>query len=248
MLPITYIARGELTSPKFGTAFALGCGGEVTQEVDMPEGPTAFFGSPKHFQVVEHAKEHGLDFYYGDHAYFQRGRYYRVTKNALQHTGEGLSDGSRFRRLGVRVLPWKASSARGPDILLCPNSDKFFSFFGTTKDLWVRETVAELRKYTDRPIKVKMKSDPRALHLYFPSVWAIIVYTSNCAIDAAVHGLPSFTTKQCAGSIIGSSDLSLVENPLMPDRQNPFNVLADSQWTLDEIREGDCWKVIGDNQ
>lgn len=241
--PVTYLAPSEVTSPKFALAFAEGCDGDLYDEAKIPTGPFAMFGSPMYIDFVFHARRKKLNFYYGDHAYFGRYVYYRITKNALQHTGEGNATSKRFERLGLKVSPW--AKGRGGDILLCPNSSMFYTFWGTTQSDWINQVVKELREHTDRPIKIKQKTDPRPLKEYLKTTWAVVVYTSNCAIDAALVGIPSFATEQCAGSILGSSNLSLIETPLIPDnREQVFYNLADNQWRLDEIRDGAAWRHL----
>ncbi len=38
--------------------------------------------------------------------------------------------------------------------------------------------------------------------------------------------------------------LSTIEEPLMPDREDWLNVVADQLWTLDEFRDGVAWKAL----
>lgn len=242
-IPVTYIAQDEVTSPKFGLAFAEGCDGPVFDEFKLPTGDFAMFGSPQYIDLVFHARRNNLNFYYGDHAYFKRFLYYRCTKNALQHSGDGNEDPTRFNKLGVPILDWKQK--RGDKILLCPNSEMFYTFWSTTQKDWLDSTIEELRKYTDRPIIMKQKTDSKKLEHYFPQTWAVVVYTSNSAVDAAMAGIPAFATEQCAGLLVGSKDLSLIENPPMPDdRERVAAVLANNQWTLEELRRGDCWEIV----
>lgn len=243
--PTTYIVKDELSSPRFGKAFADGCDGGTMTFDQEPFGDIALFGTIQYKHLLDQAKKNGYTYYYGDHSYFdrQRSKQYRVTKNALQHTGEGTTDGKRFRVMRLDILDWKQK--RGEWITLCPNSERYMNWFGLTVDGWVEETTETLRLYTDRPIYVTKKHDKIPFQGHFKRTHAFVTYKSAAVINAAIHGIPGFATGLCAGNNICSDDLSLIETPPMSDdRERFFGVLADNQWTLDELRSGMAWKKL----
>ena len=109
MIPNIYINPNELTSPKFAEAFADGCGAEhefIKPGIYKP-GAWAGFGSPYYWSSLEQAQEQGYDWYYGDHAYFGRGVFYRVTKNAYQYYGHSDPDYERLKPFFEAVKPWR---------------------------------------------------------------------------------------------------------------------------------------------
>ena len=93
----------ELTSPKFCEAFAQGCGGEVSDTYQG--GDWSGFASPDNWDDVQRARQDGFNFYYGDHGYFGRRQFYRITKNDYQHNGDGHSDCSRLAYFGIDIKP-----------------------------------------------------------------------------------------------------------------------------------------------
>lgn len=239
MKPFIYIADNELTSPKFGEAFAAGSGGKYRDQYEP--GPWAGFGSPQVWDSLTRAIKEGQDFYYGDHAYFGRGKFYRITKNAFQHTGIGEPDLERIRPFHRRAKPWRKG---GGHIVVCPQSENHHERFGEPN--WLDRVMHSLSLYTDRPIIVRRKKDTRSLIADLQNAHAVVVHSSNAAVEAILNGVPAFCTGQCAASILSLSDVSYIENPYYPevDRMAWAGTLAANQWTLDEIRRGVAWKHL----
>jgi hypothetical protein len=252
-LPTSYISRapnGRLgTSPHFCKAFAEGCGGGTTEDGRLIPGPVALFGSPLLWDQLMQAIAEGRDWYYGDHGYFRRGKCYRVTRNAYQHTGlqEGRIDRSRFEECNVEIEPWQTG---GVHILVCPPDQPFSMLHRFNSAAWLGHVLEELSYYTSRPINVRSRSASKSSRLEedLRGAHALVTYTSNAAVEAVCAGVPVFCTGPCAGSAMGLRDLSQIEKPRRPHmktRRRWAEVLAANQWTLDEMREGKCWEAIG---
>lgn len=243
--PTTYIVEGMTTSLKFGRAFATGCGGKTDNSTILRRTDVALFGDPRHWPLLQAAIEQGRNWYYGDHAYFRRRQYFRITKNAYQHDCVGEATPKRFERLNWTIKPWQT----GKKILICPQHERFFALHGLNKQQWVNNTISELKKYTNRPIEVRDKRGGNNTEQEFDgalhNVHAVVVYTSVAGMQAALAGVPCFATHDCVSSKFGSMDLSKIESPIKPDNREQLAwVLADNQWTLSEIARGDAWEKL----
>lgn len=245
MLPVSYYNPEEFTSPKFAYAFAKGCGGTMTDETELFPGPVALFGSPSRWPVLRHAQAEGRDWYYGDHAYIGRGKYYRITKNAYQHDGRGNAPSDRFRVFRRSIQAWRKD---GKHILICPNSAIYFQLHGLDVDVWLHEVTETLRQYTDRPIRVRWKTQRAEIPIDQDLVraWAVVVFSSAAALDALIAGVPIFTLAPFAASVrMGLTDLSQIESPLRPPGRDGFlSNLCANQWTIQEILRGDAWRAL----
>lgn len=245
--PVSYYAASEFTSPKVAYAFAKGCGGTLTDDLGyLFDGPVAAFGSPPAWPLLRRAQAADRDIFYIDHAYFSRGKYYRITKNAYQHDGRGTSTGERFngfRRLSIK--PWRAA---GSHIVVCPNSAVYFGLHGLNVDHWLLEVTTTLRAFTDREIRVRWKVQraDRPIALDLVDAWAVVVFSSAAALDGLMAGVPVFTLAPFAASArMGLSDLTQIEQPFYPDDRESFlSVLADNQWTIQEILKGQAWREL----
>lgn len=244
MIPVSYSVPGELTSPKFAAAFARGCGGAVVRNMQLQDGPVAGFFTPKLWPVLRQARAEGREWYYADHGFFGRGKYYRIAKNAFQHDGTGDADPRRFQRFNRPVQPWQKD---GKHILICPQSATYFGLFGLNLWAWVDGVCRKLRAVTDRPIIVRMaKNSPKPIQANLVDCWAVVTFSSSAALDALIAGVPVFVLADFAAAHrMGLSDLSQIESPFYPDDRLRFlSVLAEHQWTLDEIRWGAAWKAL----
>jgi hypothetical protein len=254
-IPVSYAVQAEKTSPKWACAFARGCGGEAipaTRDTVLRPEPAAFFGSPELWtNIIKPSLDSPLrTTYFGDHAYFKRQQYYKVTKNRLQHDGvprPGIRyDPDRLRiKAGVQEIhPWRQGSA----VVICPNSPTYMALFGIDAQQWVLQCIETLSRYTDRPMIVRWKAQAQRRPLYHDlhDAWAVVVFSSNSAVEGLVAGVPCVTLAPFAASRrMGRTRLDDIENPVYPDdRQEFLTVLAHNQWSLDEMSRGDAWKAL----
>lgn len=241
MNPFIHIAPQKLTSKKFGHAFFTGCPGSSMVQEYTP-GPWAGLGAPCLMNDLKENIKSGHNFWYADNAYFGRGKYYRVTKNAFQHNGVGIPDFKRLRPFWEKPKPWNKD---GSHILLCTQTQAYYDRFGISD--WEEKTINQLKLYTDRPIIVRRKGENRGLLEDLQNTWMVVCHTSNVAVESIMEGVPAIATGQCAASIMALSDPALVEFPFYPDddqRMKWAGVLAANQWTLDEISQGLCWEKV----
>lgn len=246
-----YPQDGKKKSYDICKAFADGCGGQVITDGKWRPGPSMFYGISDSNESVwraARAVEGEWPWYYADNAFFDavRGTYFRVGVNRLQHPGTGTSDGKRFAALGLEIKPWRGY---GDHILVCPQSDHFMRVAAEYAGCWASDTVAALKEWTDRPIVVRLwNRDKRKLAQQLPAAlencWAVVVYSSGSAITGLLAGLPVVATAQCVISPM-SGDIPTIDHPLRhDDRQEWANIVADQQWTLDEMRSGLCWESL----
>lgn len=243
-VPTTYIVPEELSSPKFGHAFAQGCGGPVTTMTELLPGDVALFGSPQRWPLIQAAmNDPSRQLFYGDHGYLQRGQYFRVTKNAYQATAHPRTGAARFNRLHLSIAPWQR---KGRHILICPNSAIYCGLFGFNVDQWIVSLTQTLRQYTEREIRVRWKDKRHPIEPALCEAHAVITYSSMAALDALLAGVPVFVLAPFAAAYrMGTPDLSQIETPVYPeDRESFFHSLASQQWTLRELASGVAWRDL----
>lgn len=232
-------------------AFAAGAGGRMawTTAAALEPGPAAFYGvRPPWKRLWDAARREGREWWYVDNAYFDRARerYFRVTRNGLQvEPSHGLHSpygAKRLRDLGVAVRDWRSS---GSHVVVCPQSEEFLRTVAEYSGDWTADTVAALRSSTDREIRVRGKREPRPLAADLRGAWALVTHMSCAAVEALLAGIPVFVTGRCAAGLLGSSDLSRIESPLLAEgRLEWARYLAANQWTLEELRSGEAWRHL----
>lgn len=239
-------------------AFCMGAAGSVAQSIParLLPGAAAFYGvTPATKHLWDQARAEGRDVYYIDNAYFDstRGEYFRVTRNRLQHTGLGYSDGKRFARLKIPISAWHRS---GEHVLICPQSAEFMKVCADYPGDWIADTVAELKRWTKRELRVRPWQRDKAnwyrtLPADLENCWALVTYSSASAITALLAGIPAFCTAQdCISEpLAGHYPLAYIGNPpRLEGREAWARILADHQWTAHEMEEGLCWRMLNANQ
>lgn len=253
MPPAAYVSPGKRKAARLCRAFAEGCGGSVAWGGPLdPRRPVAFYGMTDYTMALQRAAVRaGRDWYYLDNAYyFGRGRYFRVTRNAWQCNGRGGAALDRLHGFGLRPAPFRR---RGRYVLIATQSDLFYRYHaGAARADWLARLRAELARHTDRPIEVALKPAPGkgdfphgAFERLIDGAWALVTHSSSCAVGALLRGIPVFTTAPSMADRVALRDLSRIERPHYPgDRLEWFAVLAASQWTLTEMRDGTCWRAL----
>ena len=196
-------------------------------------------------ELMSQTRAAGCDFYQMDNAYFGRDHYFRVTRNALQQCTIRECDGDRldrvFHRLGLTLHPWKAQ--RNGPILLCPSSEFLFRFYGTTAEKWVADTVAAIRRHTDRPIALRPKQLD-GIDVAVRDAHCVVTHVSAAALDALRIGVPVMVTAACAATPLATPMCEIDAPRSGMDRLPLFSSLAWGQFTIEEMVTGFAWKAL----
>lgn len=166
---------------------------------------------------------------------------------------------------GVELKPWRTN---GTHILVLAQRPKGFNMF-TDQDEWLAKTIAAIRKYSQRPIMVRMhpgdgtrfKQIEKLQKRYGTSIsisehdnikdalvncWCCVGYASTPNVVSAIEGVPVYVeepTKSWAKDIC-FNDLSQIENPPLLDRSQWINKIANIHWSNDEVKSGKLWSSI----
>ena len=168
----------------------------------------------------------------------------------------------RFQQLGMQLHPWKHNGQH--IVIACqrPESQQWPKQF--TIHQWLTQTVDTIRKHSDRIIHIRphprhrLNSIPPGCVLELPrpvaasydnfnfdqsidSAWCVVNFNSNPAVSAVLQGVPVFVDQTSMAASVGNTDLTQIENPLRPDRQQWAWDLAHTEWCVDEIAKGIPW-------
>jgi hypothetical protein len=217
------------------------------------EAPVALRSIAKR-KIMQTCLAQGRDFYYIDTGYFGNYKvkdYHRITKNAMQYLGPTQDRPSdRLERTRVKPMPMTPGSR----ILLCPPSAKALSYWGLDEQRWVDETMATIREHTDREIVLRLKQ-PRELRATVNTmeralrddIHCMVTFNSIAAVESLIYGKPVFTLGPNAAQSLSNTDLSQIENPMIPDMDQVLALLrclSYQQFTIEEMRTGFAWAVL----
>ena len=204
------------------------------------------------------ARKH--QFWFTDTPYFGRfdnnnlkpdNHYWRICKNNI-HVGLVIDcKEDRFDKFKIKVKP---PQRHGGYILVCPSSPGVNQYLRQPN--WTAETVATLKKYTDRPIKVREK--PRGSGTSGPAVakvpiqedlknaWACVTSCSISAIESICEGVPVFCDEKSFATPVALTDLKQIEKPTFRDPFDWLCSLAYQQFTPEEIENGKAVEILLD--
>ena len=206
-------------------------------------------------KVMHKALKDKRDFYYIDTGYFGNAktkRYHRISKNSLQFNLpiDNNCPDDRFIKTGVTIK----RKTPGKNILLCPPSQKALSYWGVNLQEWIESTTQEIAEHTDRPIVIREKqnrhirtNDDTMEMALANDIHCMVTYNSIAAVESLILGKPVFTMGPNAAEPLANTDLSRIENPLIPtvDRIRQFCCnLAYAQFTPEEMINGTAWRIL----
>lgn len=168
-------------------------------------------------------------------------------------------------RLQINLKPWKK---HGDYILITCQRDGGWSMDGLKIINWLHPLLQNIRRHTDREIrvrfhpgdkkiqkhiqqlqaighKVKISSPTSTLLKDLHDAYAVISYNSSPAVVAAIEGVPVFVLdpKRSQAADVANTSLTNLDNPSYEfDREAWLRRLAMSHWSLDELQSGHCWK------
>jgi hypothetical protein len=185
--------------------------------------------------------------FYGDNSFTdrERGRFFRFAKNAFQIATLQPPNYGRLKAQGIKINPWR----RGRHIVIVEQSAHFLDLCGEGSD-WLSRTLLKLGQLTDRPLRIRpwrrdKDNAARSLRSDLENAHALVTHASAAAIEAVLAGVPVYVTGQSAAVPVASGELSGIESPIYPDNREEWAAgIANSHWTLEELRQGMAWRRL----
>lgn len=244
----------------FAQRFAKGCKGIVAswEQAHALPNPVMIRGMTfRH--ATKTCMETGREFYYIDNGYFGNPKskhWFRIIKNSTHDVRPVIARPLDRLERCIKLagdLPLKPFTA-GRKILIAPPSPKSFTLWDIDQEQWIAETIAELKKHTDRPIEVRIKRD-RSDRLTTDTmeqalsqdVHCLVTYNSVAAVEALMLGKPVITLGTNAAGQLARHSLADVENLYVPSQDQRLAWLAHlsySQFDYQEIENGYAWRVL----
>lgn len=170
--------------------------------------------------------------------------------------------------LKIDLQPWKDT---GKYILVCAQRDGGWSMGGKSTVNWIKETISELRRYTNKPIKIRMHPgdgnnrfhirklkvkqytnvelidyERTTLLENLKNAAAVVVYNSSPAVAAAIEGVPVFVTdpepQRCQAFTVSHNNLAKIKSPVEFDRELWIRQIAQMHWNQRDLAMGKTWE------
>ena len=214
------------------------------------------------YKIMQKCLADNKDFYYVDSGYVGNNisrlnrmgnkLYHRIVRNDLQHKTITPRPADRWQALDVVLQPRKF----GRKIIVATPDEKPCRYYGIDQQQWVEQTVAELKKYTDRPIEIRHRAPKRIDRVSTAplstvlanNVHALVTYNSIAAVESIFAGVPAFVLAPThIAEPVASKDLSQIENPVWANRDTLdawCHSMAYGQYHVKELRDGTAFRMM----
>lgn len=196
------------------------------------------------FELMEKLRKNNKNYINIDHGYFGK-NFYRFTKNARGYEYKLLDlPMDRFNSLDLEIQDYKSG---GADIIVLPPSPYWGFYYNINVLQWNKEVTNKLKKFTDKNIIIKSKTDSeKPLKEYLKNAHALVHYSSMGAVEALLMGVPVITLGPSFLKNYTSSSIEEIENPRLIEREKLFANLSFNQFSYDEIRNGFVWHQLNE--
>lgn len=165
------------------------------------------------------------------------------------------------RDLNFDLKPWRKT---GNHILLCLQRNGGWSMKGIPVIDFFKQSVLQIRKYSNRPIVVRTHPGDKKAMLYskelignnislsenitlvedLKDAWATVVYNSSPSVASIIEGVPSFVfdPEFSQAKSVANLDIKNIENPIMNERLHWIRQLAQCHWNNEDLINGAAWK------
>lgn len=170
--------------------------------------------------------------------------YFRFTRDARTYEYALLDlPSDRFKEHNLTIRDYKT---KGDIIIVLPPSEFWCAYYNINLNQWIEETIFEVRKYSDKIVKVKHKHETIPLSEWLKDASVLIHYSSMGGIDALLAGVPVITTGQSFLQKHTSTQISDINKPKLTDRELLFNNLAYNQFSPNEIYNGVAKSILNE--
>ena len=166
----------------------------------------------------------------------------------------------------VSLKPWRVT---GDHVLICCQRPQGWNMMGNNQNQWLDHSIESIRQHTDRPIVVRLhpgdgKKQETVQHLInkygttitisnnahiladLKNCWCAVGYNSTPNAVAAIEGVPVHLSDPVNSwaQAVAFTDMSMIENPPMPDRSQWLHQIANIHWSNQEVESGKLWSAI----
>ena len=157
-----------------------------------------------------------------------------------------------FRKYKGKMQEWRGG--KGKYILVTPPSDVVIrANDNITSEQWTTNIVNEIKKHTDREIKIRVKPSEdvrfasgfkQTLNDVLDNTYCLVTHSSSLAIDATIKGIPVHTPSNMFNWGIDLNTLETDDINNEKDRKEFLDFIESHNFEVKEIENGKAWKEL----
>ena len=168
----------------------------------------------------------------------------------------------RSKKIGVTLAPW---TSNGHNILICGQHTKSEQWVNRVDPVsWLKNTIDSIKSHSDKPIifrphprdwnwaanfkykDIKVRIPAHVQGTYddldfdkdLKNAWAVVNPSSNTGVLSVINGVPAFVGNESLAVPVVNTDFSDRDKPFRPHREEWFEKLCHTEWTIEEIAQG----------
>lgn len=173
-------------------------------------------------------------------------KWHRLVRNHLHFNTQFDAPTDRLNNFPTFPVPWKKE---GKTILIVEPGPFAAGIFHVEAKSWGQQVAEELRKYTDRPIEFRSKTNKKTRTSLYKKVlqgdyYCTVSINSNSAVESIWAGVPAITLDKHISNPVTVNSLDQVNNLYRGPLGNWLAYLSYSQFTYEELMSGTAIDII----
>jgi hypothetical protein len=173
-------------------------------------------------------------------------KWHRLTRNHLHFNQSFVAPANRLSNFTSFPQPWRKD---GSTILIVEPGEFAASIFHVEAKSWGQQVAADLRKYTDRPIEFRSKTNKKTRKSLYQQLltgdyYCTISINSNSAVESIWAGVPAITLDKHVSNAVTRNSLSQINDLYYGPLGDWLAWLSYCQFTFDELMDGTALRII----
>jgi hypothetical protein len=173
-------------------------------------------------------------------------KWHRLVRNHLHFNQSFVAPADRMGTFKSFPQPWRKD---GSAILIVEPGEFAANIMHVEAKSWGQQVAEELRKYTDRPIEFRSKTNKKKRTSLYQQLqqgnyYCTVSINSNSAIESIWAGVPAITLNKHVSNAVTRSNLSDINDLYYGPLGDWLAWLSYCQFTFDELMDGTALRIV----
>jgi len=201
-------------------------------------------------QILVNKIDHNLPFWFIDSGYTNfiepNKKWHRLVRNHLHFNRNFVAPANRLCIFPNFPRPWRRD---GTKILIVEPGEFAAGIMHVQAKSWGRQVAEELKKYTDRPIEFRSKTNKKTRTSLYQQLlngdyYCTVSINSNSAVESIWAGVPAITLNKHVSNPVAKSNLSEINDLYYGPLGDWLAWLSYCQFTFDELMDGTALDIV----
>jgi len=173
-------------------------------------------------------------------------KWHRLTRNHLHFNQSFIAPANRLSNFTSFPQPWRRD---GSKILIVEPGEFAAGIMHVEAKSWSEQVAEELKKYTDRPIEFRSKTNKKTRTSLYQQLlngdyYCTVSINSNSAVESIWAGVPAITLDKHVSNPVTRSNLSEINDLYYGPLGDWLAWLSYCQFTFDELMDGTALDIV----